>query len=101
MVLLSFKFHMKSMFLLNYNYYNNSVLFTSYFYIFLIDVVLQYSSDSSSVCHKLFGTERKKGICTFIYLYRSIFVIWIECRFLDTEVDGSNTGISMYKLYNI
>ena len=23
---------------------------------------------------------------------RSILVIWIECRFLDTEVDGSNPG---------
>ena len=26
---------------------------------------------------------------------RSILVMWSECRFLDTEVDGSNPGISM------
>ena len=26
---------------------------------------------------------------------RSILVMWLECRFLDTEVDGLNTGISM------
>ena len=24
-----------------------------------------------------------------------VMVIWLECRFLDTEVDGSNPGISM------
>ena len=24
-----------------------------------------------------------------------ILVMWLECRFLDTEVDGSNPGISM------
>ena len=24
-----------------------------------------------------------------------ILVNWLECRFLDTEVDGSNPGISM------
>ena len=26
---------------------------------------------------------------------RSIFVMWLECRFQDTEVDGSNPDISM------
>ena len=25
----------------------------------------------------------------------SILVVWLECRFLDTEVDGSNPGNSM------
>ena len=25
----------------------------------------------------------------------SILVMWLECRFLDTEVDGSNPGISI------
>ena len=25
----------------------------------------------------------------------SILVMWLECRFLDTHVDGSNPGISM------
>ena len=25
----------------------------------------------------------------------SILVVWLECRFLDIEVDGSNLGISM------
>ena len=25
----------------------------------------------------------------------SILVMWLECRFWDTEVDGSNPGISM------
>ena len=26
---------------------------------------------------------------------RSILVMWLKCRFLDTEVDGSNPGIGM------
>ena len=26
---------------------------------------------------------------------RSILVVWPECQFLDTEVDGSNPGNSM------
>ena len=25
----------------------------------------------------------------------SILVMWLECRFLDTEIDGSNPDISM------
>ena len=29
------------------------------------------------------------------YQILSILVVWLECRFLDTEVDGSNPGISM------
>ena len=28
-------------------------------------------------------------------LILSILVIWLECRFLDTEVDGSNPDNSM------
>ena len=28
-------------------------------------------------------------------LITCILVNWLECRFLDTEVDGSNPGISM------
>ena len=28
-------------------------------------------------------------------IIRSILVVWLECRFLDTEVDGSNPGNSM------
>ena len=28
----------------------------------------------------------------------SILVMWLECRFLDTEVDGSIPGISMLYL---
>ena len=28
-------------------------------------------------------------------LFSSILVMWLECRFLVTEVDGSNPGISM------
>ena len=27
--------------------------------------------------------------------YNSILVMWLECRFQDTEVDGSNPGSSM------
>ena len=30
-----------------------------------------------------------------IYIYMSILVVWFECRFLVTEVDGSNPGNSM------
>ena len=30
-----------------------------------------------------------------VSLNRSILVMWLECRFLDTEVEGSNPGISM------
>ena len=30
-----------------------------------------------------------------IAILRSILVVWLEFRFLDTEVDGSNPGISM------
>ena len=25
----------------------------------------------------------------------SILVMWLECRYIDTEVDGSNHGIGM------
>ena len=28
-------------------------------------------------------------------LYLNILVMWLECRFLDTEIDGSNPGISI------
>ena len=28
-------------------------------------------------------------------MYALILVVWLECRFLDTEVDGANTSISM------
>ena len=27
--------------------------------------------------------------------YWSILVVWLECRFLDTEVDGSDPGITI------
>ena len=30
-----------------------------------------------------------------VNMARSILVVWLECLFLDTEVDGSNPGISM------
>ena len=35
--------------------------------------------------------------CVFIckQAFRSILVVWLECRFLDTEVDGSIPGNSM------
>ena len=29
-----------------------------------------------------------------MYIY-SILVVWLECRFLDTEADGSNPGLNM------
>ena len=37
-------------------------------------------------CYELFGE---------IALFGSILVMWLEFRFLHTEVDGSNTGICM------
>ena len=33
--------------------------------------------------------------CVAGYILASILVMWLECRFLDAEVDGSNPGISM------
>ena len=36
-----------------------------------------------------------KWLQTICFINWSILVVWLECRFLDTEVDGSNRGISM------
>ena len=30
-----------------------------------------------------------------LLLFWSILVMWLECRFLDTEVDGLNPGINI------
>ena len=36
------------------------------------------------------------GVSLNVYLITwSILVMWFECRFRDTEVDGSNPGICM------
>ena len=44
---------------------------------------------------KLFNA-RLLNIASFYWKFDwSILVVWLECRFLDTEVDGSNPGISM------
>ena len=42
----------------------------------------------------------KCGYCklktiTNTYTYKIILVMWLECRYQDTEVDGSKPGISM------
>ena len=38
-------------------------------------------------------------VCIYIYMCvctcMCILVVWLECRFLDAEVDGSNPGNSM------
>ena len=34
------------------------------------------------------------NLCT-TFNYKGILVMWLECRFLDTEVDSSNPRISM------
>ena len=64
MVLLSFKFHM-NFYLFNFlPIVNNSVLFTSYFYLSCCVFALLHSSIA---CHKLFGInlrERKGEILT-------------------------------------
>ena len=30
-----------------------------------------------------------------MYWYWGLLVVWLECRYLDTEVDGANPGISI------
>ena len=43
----------------------------------------------SNVCFIL------QNVMIYIYNICCILVMWFGCRFLDTEVDGSNSGISM------
>ena len=49
-------------------------------------------SNIARTCY--FELRRLASICRF-KTSRSILVVWLECRFLDTEVDGSNPGNSM------
>ena len=62
MVLLSFKFHMNVFFLFFLHIVNNSVLFTSYFYIFLLVVVFVFSHSSipASLDIRFFGINLKE-----------------------------------------
>ena len=39
------------------------------------------------------GDVPRCQIC--LKLMRTILIMWLECRFLDTEVDGSKPGICM------
>ena len=43
---------------------------------------------------QLINLENNRHEYQFFYSW-SILVVWLECRFLDTEVDGSNPGSSM------
>ena len=49
-------------------------------------------------CREIIGTSdqlQPDGCKLSVSLTFHILVMWLECRFLDTEVDGSNPGISM------
>ena len=45
-----------------------------------------------SISYYLIHMRNNVVFCVLIW---SILVMWLACRFLDTEVDGSNSGISM------
>ena len=55
-----------------------------------IDTDLYFPNDSLSIEYCL-----NNNINT-IHQYSSILVMWLECRFLDTDVDGSNLSINMF-----
>ena len=42
-----------------------------------------------------FGVGARVEVVDGMRIGRSVLVEWLECRFLDTEVDGSNPSISM------
>ena len=67
------------------------------FFTFAVCVYIHIAVDLvwSSICASVNLLGHLFRISTFWWTIWSKLVLWLECRFLDSDVDGSNPGISM------